>query len=611
MTPGDAQEQESALDRRHRVVLWALAISRPQPATPDRIAEALWPGAQPATRDKVIQGSISLLRKTYGAEAIRTLDGSYRLTSTVVTACDHFERQVARARQLLTVGQADRAAFVLADALESWTGPPYQELAHWPPAVAEQGRLAEVTLQAEELYVDALLAAGRADDALPEARLLATAEPLRESRWLAWAKAAYRAGNQADALQVLRDCRETLSDELGIDPSDELGALEIAILRQDPALTPEPRPASSQTCPWHGLHAYEQTDADGFFGRDSDTAHGLRVFGETGVLAVAGPSGIGKSSFVRAGLANALVRSGLAVHVTTPQLGLPDHVVDVLVLDQAEELFALPADQAVELLERIDGVRVVLSIRTDRLAEASRFPALARLLESGLFLLGGIGAEGLRDAVERPALQNGLVLEPGLVDLLLRDIEGEPAALPMFSHALVETWRRREGRTLTIDGYVSAGGVRGAVAQTAESLYAGLDPSRHHELRSLMLRLVRTNDEGETSRARVQRHRIAAADDLVEQLVAARLVSSDKESLALTHEALITAWPRFRDWLADDVEGRRQLQHLSQAAATWEEMGRPGAELYRGTRLERATAWSGTTPLELSETEQTLPCCEP
>ena len=184
---------------------------------------------------------------------------------------------------------------------------------------------------------------------------------------------------------------------MGIDPSEELGALELAILRQDPALTPEPRPSSSQTCPWHGLHAYEQADADGFFGRDSDTTHGLRVFGETGVLAVAGPSGIGKSSFLRAGLANALMRSGLAVHVTTPHLGLPDHVVDVLVLDQAEELFALPPDQAVELLERIDGARVVLSIRTDRLAEASRFPALARLLEGGLFLLGGSGAEGLRE----------------------------------------------------------------------------------------------------------------------------------------------------------------------------------------------------------------------
>ena len=225
MTPGDAQERESALDRRHRVVLWALAISRPQAATPDRIAEALWTGSQPATRDKVIQGSISLLRKSYGADAIRTVDGGYRLSHKVVTVCDHFERQVARARQLLAVGQADRAAFVLADTMASWAGPPYEELAHWPPAVAEQGRLAEVTLQAEELYVDALLAVGRAVDALPEARLLATAQPLRESRSLALAKAAYRAGNQAEALQVLRDCRETLSDELGIDPSEELGAL--------------------------------------------------------------------------------------------------------------------------------------------------------------------------------------------------------------------------------------------------------------------------------------------------------------------------------------------------------------------------------------------------
>ena len=328
----------------------------------------------------------------------------------------------------------------------------------------------------------------------------------------------------------------------------------------------------------------------------------MRVLGETGVLAVAGPSGIGKSSFVRAGLATALVRSGRSVQVTTPQVGLPDEPVDVVVLDQAEELFAL--EDAGELVERIGEVQVVLSIRSDRLAEASRFPPLARLIERGLFLLGGIGEEGLREAVEQPALQSGLVLEPGLVDLLLRDVESEPAALPMFSHALVETWRRREGRTLTIDGYVSAGGVRGAVAQTAESVYAALDPSRHQELRSLMLRMVRTDDEGETSRTRVLRSRIAVADDLVEKLVAARLLTSDGEALTLTHEALITAWPRFGDWLADDVEGRRHLQHLSQAAATWDEMGRPGSELYRGTRLERAVAWAGTTELELSETEQ-------
>jgi WD40 repeat protein len=261
-------------------------------------------------------------------------------------------------------------------------------------------------------------------------------------------------------------------------------------------------------------------------------------------------------------------------------------------------------DDAGRLMERLDGVHVVLSIRSDRLAEASGIPSVARLVERGLFLLGGIGAEGLRAAVEQPALQCGLVLEPGLVDLLLRDVENEPAALPMFSHALVETWRRREGQNLTIDGYLAAGGVRGAIAQTAESVHAALDPSRHRELRSLMLRMVRTDDEGETSRTRVLRSRTGAADDLVEMLVAARLLTSDGEGLTLTHEALVTAWPRFRDWLADDVEGRRHFQHLAQAAGTWDEMGRPDSELYRGTRLERALEWVGTTEIELSEPEQ-------
>ncbi|MET1060811.1 MAG: helix-turn-helix domain-containing protein, partial [Nocardioides sp.] len=80
---GVAHDGEGALDRRHRVVLWALAISRPRAATVDRIADALWRGAPPATSDKVIQGSISRLRKAYGSDAIKTVDGGYRLSSSV------------------------------------------------------------------------------------------------------------------------------------------------------------------------------------------------------------------------------------------------------------------------------------------------------------------------------------------------------------------------------------------------------------------------------------------------------------------------------------------------------------------------------------------------
>ena len=76
------------------------------------------------------------------------------------------------------------------------------------------------------------------------------------------------------------------------------------------------------------------------------------------------------------------------------------------------------------------------------------------------------------DLVQGPAEQGGWQLEPGLVDLLLRDVGEEPGVLPLLSHALLETWRRRRGRRLTLASYAAAGGVQGAIAQTAETVFA-------------------------------------------------------------------------------------------------------------------------------------------
>ena len=86
--------------------------------------------------------------------------------------------------------------------------------------------------------------------------------------------------------------------------------------------------------------------------------------------------------------------------------------------------------------------------------------------------------QGLREAIETPARQRGLLIEAGLVDLLVAEVEETPGALPMLSHALVETWNRREGNTLTVAGYAATGGIRGAVAQSAESVYARIDPGQ-------------------------------------------------------------------------------------------------------------------------------------
>ena len=119
-------------------------------------------------------------------------------------------------------------------------------------------------------------------------------------------------------------------------------------------------------------------------------------------------------------------------------------------------------------------------LRADRLGELAAYPEFARLVEPGLHLLSAMSERDLRAAIEGPARQVGLLLEPGLVDLLVREVEGEPGALPLLSHALHQTWQRREGRTLTVDGYQATGGIRGSVAQSAEEIYNQVPTSSGH-----------------------------------------------------------------------------------------------------------------------------------
>ena len=150
----------------------------------------------------------------------------------------------------------------------------------------------------------------------------------------------------------------------------------------------------------------------------------------------------------------------------------------MLVVDQCEEAVALCDDAAEQarffaaLAAHAEEATLVVALRADRMAEVSRHAPFARLVERGLYLLTAMDATDLRAAIEGPAHQAGVLLEPGLVDLLVRDVEGEPGALPLLSHALRKTWEGREGRTLTVAGYRQTGGIRAAVAQSAEEVYA-------------------------------------------------------------------------------------------------------------------------------------------
>jgi DNA-binding SARP family transcriptional activator/WD40 repeat protein len=618
--PLEVDGRMNGLSPRDRVVLSALVVGRGDPVSVDALADALWGGKPPASSVKLVQGCVVRLRKLLGAAAIDSGSSGYRLTLTDEEV-DHrrFERLLEGARDVLD-GDPARAAYLVREALDLWRGRALVDLGEWEAGRVEATRLEGLRMDAEELLVAAELGGGHAQAVLEQARTMVAQAPFRERRWALFATALHQAGRQADALGAVKRARRMLAEELGIDPGRELVDLEELLLRQDPSLKPAEARTVSASCPYRGLLPYGSEDADSFFGRGDDAAACLRRLRDARVLAVVGPSGIGKSSLVLAGVVAALTRAGTPVFVTTPGVhpfgslaGLKPRGRQTLVVDQVEEAVTVCSDAAereryfAALAAHVGaGGALVLSLRADHLGDLAPYPDIARVLEDGLYLLGPMGEADLRSAVEGPARRAGLRLEPGLIDLLVREVEGEPAALPMLSHVLRETWERREGPTLTVAGYRATGGIRHAVAKSAESLYDAMDDAQRGRLRSLLLRLVMPNEDGDAVRARVPRAKVAVDEAhvrLVEQLVDARLVSIDGDTVQIAHEALFRVWPRLRGWLDDDVEGQRLFRHLAGAADAWDAMDRPESELYRGMRLTRTLEWRDRARPDLSDTE--------
>jgi DNA-binding SARP family transcriptional activator/WD40 repeat protein len=605
---------DARLGHRDRVILSALALEPGEVLSPDRLADALWGETPPKSWPKVVQGSMMRLRRALGPDAIETTSTGYRLLVSDDDV-DHvrFERLVARAREFAAVREPARAVTTFERALALWRGPPFPELDGWDAGRAEAARLTEVRRASEEELVEARLAAGRPVEAVPEARRLAAREPYREHRWALLAVALYRSGRQREALDVIRGAASTLRNELGLDPGRELADLERAVLQQDPALlmVRDTFAGTSGLCPYKGLRPYSADDADAFFGRDEAVAGCLARLVDSPVLVVVGPSGSGKSSLVAAGVVPALRAAGRRVVQLSPgtqplatltaAMATEPLPPVVLVVDQLEELFTAPGSDvdAEPFLSRLvahaeTGALLLVTLRADYLAELAACPAFARLAEQGLMLLTPMTEAELERAIETPAARDGLLLAPGLVDLLVRDVHGEPGGLPLLSHALAETWERREGNVLTVDGYTQTGGIRAAVAQSAERLYDSLPATDRLALRTVMLRLVTPTPSGDPVGARVPA-RVFAGDGetarLLDILVRARLVTADAETVAIAHESLTRAWPRLRSWLDEDVEGQRIFQHLQVAADGWNALGRAEEELYRGARLQSAIEW--------------------
>ena len=318
-------------------------------------------------------------------------------------------------------------------------------------------------------------------------------------------------------------------------------------------------------CPYRGLPAFEAGDRRFFFGREALVADVIGRLEPGRLLAVVGASGSGKSSLLRAGVA-AAVRAGevdafahatLLVPGADPVLDVEDAPDRLLVVDQFEELFTLcgDADRRRSFIDGLLALRcaVVIGVRADVYARLSGHAGLARAVAANQVLLGPMSAAELARAITEPARLAGLRLEPGLVELVLRDVADEPGALPLLSHALRATWDRRDGRTLTVEGYRASGGVATAIARTADAVVDALPEEQRRLARGVFLRMTELGEGIEDTRRRVaidelvpERADPASVDELLQRLADARLVTLDAGTAQVAHEALIREWPRLR-----------------------------------------------------------------
>ncbi len=290
----------------------------------------------------------------------------------------------------------------------------------------------------------------------------------------------------------------------------------------------------------------------------------------------------------------------------------------LLIVDQFEQLFTQCPDEEqrrafITALHAAASVRhgpdhepaalVVLGVRADFEARCADYPQLAGAIQDR-YLVTAMTERQLRLAITEPAKKAGSSVEDNLADELLREVRtrhpraSSAGVLPLLSHALDQAWRTRTGDSLTLADYERAGGIEGAVADSAQRAYERLTPAQQAAARQVFTRLTACSDGVDTAaraiRAELTESKSAAdagdVEAVLEAFAAERLLILAAGTVEISHEILLTAWPLLRDvWLAETHGDRIVRTRLDDVAAEWIRNSRDSTYLYTGTLLAAAT----------------------
>jgi WD40 repeat protein len=407
--------------------------------------------------------------------------------------------------------------------------------------------------------------------------------------------------------------------------------------------SPRTPSAPNPTCPYQGLAAFETTDQARFFGRKRAIEELVALITQThavdpGIVLLTGPSGAGKSSLLSAGLVPAMSSGALdssdgeGSWVTARMTPGSDPMAELrrcldqpdvagraegtpllIVIDQGEEIFTADvcAQSRAQFLGTLhtmsqpstsapDAV-VVMGIRSDALGHCVEVPQLVSAVKSRCMVLEPMSDPELREVVTGPANMAKLSIEPGLIDLILRDVAATQnptqttGRLPLLSHVLAGTWQQRKNNKLTVAGYTSAGALRGSVETTGENAWEQLDEEQRGIARSMSLALVTIGEHDSCRRKPKQELLTRFADvenaaDVLETLTTARLLTIHDSDVMFTHEIVLRAWPRLATWIESDRAHAPIRQRAETDAATWINNDRQKPYLQTGARLEATVA---------------------